>query len=164
MPRIRYSGFEYSCRSGMDGILHISLGAVNANWNSDGWNVNANSVDNPNKWNDGNQVLSCDYFLSSVLVAEVFVSRPLRQPPIIFPIISISLPSERNLLLEIRLVSHIICTKKRRESVLLKQSSSIPIFCAEPVYVAFLSSSKRSRSKLSIFNPMPNLSVRGMLR
>jgi len=33
---------------------------VNANWNADddGWNVNANSVDNPNRWNVGNQVLS----------------------------------------------------------------------------------------------------------
>ncbi|MFA6416499.1 MAG: hypothetical protein WCW56_03390 [Candidatus Paceibacterota bacterium] len=34
------------------------LRAVNVNWNDDGWNVNANSVENPNDWNDGNQVFS----------------------------------------------------------------------------------------------------------
>jgi len=40
------------------------LWAVNVNWNSDGWNVNANSVTDPNKWNEGNQVFSRNcYFL-----------------------------------------------------------------------------------------------------
>jgi len=34
------------------------LRAVNVNWNDGGWNVNANSVENPNRWNDGNQVFS----------------------------------------------------------------------------------------------------------
>jgi hypothetical protein len=34
------------------------LRTVNANWNDDGWNVNANSVTNPNTWNDDNQVFS----------------------------------------------------------------------------------------------------------
>jgi hypothetical protein len=39
---------------------------VNANWNADnsGWNVNANSVTNPNEWNTGNQVLSRHYDIS----------------------------------------------------------------------------------------------------
>ena len=32
--------------------------AVNVNWNDDGWNVNANAVENPNEWNEGNQVFS----------------------------------------------------------------------------------------------------------
>jgi len=34
--------------------------AVNANWNSDDgyWNVKANSVENPNRWNVDNQVFS----------------------------------------------------------------------------------------------------------
>jgi hypothetical protein len=39
--------------------------AVNANWNDDSWNVNANSVENPNEWNAGNRLISRDYFLSS---------------------------------------------------------------------------------------------------
>lgn len=38
--------------------------AVNANWNDRGWNVNANSVENTNEWNDGNRVVSRDSFLS----------------------------------------------------------------------------------------------------
>lgn len=41
--------------------------AVNANRNSDGWNVNANSVENPNRWNAGNQVVSRYSFLSPPL-------------------------------------------------------------------------------------------------
>ncbi len=36
----------------------LVLRTVNANWNDDGWNVNANSVTNPNTWNDDNQVFS----------------------------------------------------------------------------------------------------------
>ena len=50
---------EYSKDSGMEGILY-RIWAVNVNWNSfnEGWNVNANSVTNPNRWNDGNQVFS----------------------------------------------------------------------------------------------------------
>ena len=33
---------------------------MNANWNAEngGWNLNANSVTNLNKWNAGNQVVS----------------------------------------------------------------------------------------------------------
>ena len=39
---------------------------MNANWNDDGWNVEANPVSNPNKWNTDNRVVS-RYFLSSPL-------------------------------------------------------------------------------------------------
>ena len=53
----------------MDGFLHENtfgvLRAVNANWNGDGWNVNANAVSNPNAWNDGNQVFSRNYHFFS---------------------------------------------------------------------------------------------------
>ena len=41
------------------------LRTVNVNWNDDGWNVNANSVENPNRWNDGNQVFSRNSVLES---------------------------------------------------------------------------------------------------
>ena len=36
--------------------MHKSFWAVHVNWNADndGWNVEANSVENPNMWNDGN--------------------------------------------------------------------------------------------------------------
>lgn len=36
----------------------VFLRAVNVNWNGDGWNVNANSVENPNDWNAGNRAFS----------------------------------------------------------------------------------------------------------
>ncbi|OGY43204.1 MAG: hypothetical protein A2820_01005 [Candidatus Buchananbacteria bacterium RIFCSPHIGHO2_01_FULL_40_35] len=64
---------------------------MNANWNSDNgcWNVNANSVEVPNEWNAGNQVLSRYYFLSSAFLAEVFAIMPFFQPPSILPIILI---------------------------------------------------------------------------
>ena len=40
------------------------LWALNANWNDDGWSVEANSPDNPNSWNAGNEFLSRNPFLS----------------------------------------------------------------------------------------------------
>ncbi len=49
---------EYSTDNGKDGPSH-EIWAVNANWNAgNGWNVNANSVTNPNRWNAENQVVS----------------------------------------------------------------------------------------------------------
>lgn len=45
------------------------LRSVNANFNAgNGWNLNANPVENPNRWNDGNQVVSrncCILFLQA---------------------------------------------------------------------------------------------------
>lgn len=52
------------------------LRAVNANWNGDGWNVNANSVENPNRWNDGNQVFSPQLLFLSYLFGGNFVLQP----------------------------------------------------------------------------------------
>lgn len=43
-----------------DGVLW----SVDCNWNDDGWNVNADSVDNPNDWNDGNRVFSRNFYIS----------------------------------------------------------------------------------------------------
>ena len=42
------------------------LRAVNVNWYDGGWNVNANELDDPNEWNDGNQVFSRNYAVSPV--------------------------------------------------------------------------------------------------
>ncbi len=41
------------------------LRAVYVNWNDDGWNVNANSIENRNEWNDDNRVFSRNYYFSS---------------------------------------------------------------------------------------------------
>jgi hypothetical protein len=67
-----------------DGLKYDNTGtlrAVNVNWNDDGWNVNANSVENPNDWNDGNQVFSRNYCFSprpmvgEFLLVDLFSSR-----------------------------------------------------------------------------------------
>ena len=53
------------------------LRTVNVNWNDDGWNVNANSVENPNRWNDGNQVFSRNCWFSPRLkVGEFLLANP----------------------------------------------------------------------------------------
>ncbi len=49
------------------------LRAVNVNWNGDGWNVNANSVENPDRWNDGNRVFSRNCCFSPVYPAGVLL-------------------------------------------------------------------------------------------
>jgi len=43
------------------------LRAVNVNWNDGGWNVNVNSIENPNPWNVGNRVFSRNYCFSLYL-------------------------------------------------------------------------------------------------
>lgn len=73
------------------------LWAVHANWNADndGWNVEANSVTNPNKWNADNQVVSRYSFLSPMPNGMgVFAKIPFFHPPTIRPISSISFPSD----------------------------------------------------------------------
>ena len=66
MSQIRYSLESIRWAVARMARRTIWLWAVNANWNqgNGGWNVNANSVENPNRWNDGNQVLSRYSFLS----------------------------------------------------------------------------------------------------
>jgi len=75
---------EYSMDGGGDGFLYESgcvLRAVNVNWNDDSWNVNANSIDDLNKWNEGNQILSrnCCIFLLLNLQEFCFAS-PFSNP------------------------------------------------------------------------------------
>lgn len=72
------------------------LWAVNANRNDDGWNLNAYSVENPNPWNAGNQVLSRYSYISSAVYAEVFEIVPFLQAPVSLPMISIVVLKEEN--------------------------------------------------------------------
>ena len=53
-----------------------NLWAVNANWNSNYryWNVEANSVENPNEWNAGNQFFSKISLFKNSLMEFLFVS------------------------------------------------------------------------------------------
>ena len=63
---------------------------MNVNWNADngGWNVNANSVTNPNRWNEGNQVFSRNCCVSPPtlrLGSFAFKAREAEEP-IVVPI------------------------------------------------------------------------------
>jgi hypothetical protein len=59
-----------NCNS--DGDFKFNLGNFENVWNDDGWNVNANSVENPNEWNDGNQVFSRNCWFSPRLGSGSF--------------------------------------------------------------------------------------------
>lgn len=61
MSQIIYNPFEYSKGGDIEDFLYENcavLRAVNVNWNDDGWNVNAYSIENPNEWNAGNRIFS----------------------------------------------------------------------------------------------------------
>jgi len=70
----------------------VVLRTVNVNWNDDGWNVNANSVENPNRWNDGNRVFSRNCcFSPATLWREFCFVTPFSIPRafVLFPVISL---------------------------------------------------------------------------
>jgi hypothetical protein len=75
--RIRYSLKSNHETVAWKALCTKRLWAVNANWNADndGWNANANSVDNPNRWNAGNQVVSRNFLVFSpdVMSWRVFI-------------------------------------------------------------------------------------------
>ena len=78
------------------------LWAVNANWYDGGWNLNANSVENPNPWSADNQVCSRYSHLPSVCVTEVFFIISFLHAPTFFPIISRFVPKEINCSFDIK--------------------------------------------------------------
>ena len=158
---------EHSIGSGTEGVMYEWRRAVNANWNDDGWNINANAVDNPNPWNAGNDVVSRYPFLSSLgalSLGEFFAINPLRHPPIIFPTSSIRTLNSSNCLFGISFDSHAICAKNRNESVIPTARVSRGTFSRIPAYVATRNDSSRSSNRVSIFAPMPNRSSRPILR
>ena len=70
---------EYSKGSGADDAAYKWLWAVNANWNGDGWDVEANSISNPNSWNAGVEFVSRYSLLprSTFSVGRVFCKQTL---------------------------------------------------------------------------------------
>lgn len=97
----------------MSGVLW----AVNCNWNGDGWNVNANPIDDPNRWNDGNQVFSRNSDISPAYLAGVFFSkRPFLQAPKFLPISSSFSESSIYFSLGINLFSQASWTRNLRIS------------------------------------------------
>lgn len=146
----------------------IALWAVNANWNSDndGWNIEANSVTNPNKWNADNQVVSRYPFLSpsSLPLGGVFCRTPLRHPPVMRPISSTALASSSYRLLAISFDSHAICRKNRNESAIPIADPKRPGLLAVSTKLALRRVSSKSRSSASILAPIPKRSSRAMFR
>ena len=143
------------------------LWAVNANWNADndGWNVEANSVENPDRWNAGNQVVSRNsYLFPSPLGGGFFATIPRFHPPTIRPISSMSFPSEVKWLCAMSPDSHAIWTKKRTASTARIASSSESSFWLTDAYAALRSESKRSSHNVSIRSPIPKRSERAILR
>ena len=61
--------------SGIDGIKH-EIYAVNANRNSDGWNVNVNEFSNSNRWNVENHVSFRNYLFSPAALLWEFLFQP----------------------------------------------------------------------------------------
>jgi len=60
------------------------LRAVNVNWNDDGWNLEANSVLNPDGWNDGNLFFSRNLLFFSCRLGGSFLLKaffPTSQHP-----------------------------------------------------------------------------------
>lgn len=105
------------------------LRTVNVNWNDDGWNVNANSVENPNRWNDGNQVFSRNCWFSPRLkVGEFLLANPFFQPPSCRPISSSFPIKSEYVSVGIILLSHASCTKNFTISSFVMALFNIGIF------------------------------------
>lgn len=148
-------------RMRMSGVLW----AVNCNWNGDGWNVDANPVDDPNRWNDGNQVFSRNSDISPAYLVGVFFSKsPFLQAPKFLPISSSFSESLIYLSLGISLFSQASWTKNFRTSRWKIIFPNIIIFCSGGKYVAVKFNSRITRNIWSILRPNPYLSVLGKLR
>lgn len=117
-----------------EGFLHENgwvLRAVNVNWNNDGWNINANSVENPNRWNDGNQVFSRNYcFSPPTLVEGVLLWSPFFQPPSIRPISSSFKRSSEYFSVVMSLLSQASWVKNLTTSSRVMALPSKGIFCS----------------------------------
>lgn len=144
--------------------MHTIVWAVNANWNDDGWNLNANPVSNPNEWNADNRVVSRYSFLSPLPVSGVLLRIPLRHPPVMRPISSTAPASSPYCVVGINLLSHAICKKNRNESAIQIALPSNPGLLVVSTKLALRNVSRRSSNNASIRAPMPNLSSRAILR
>jgi len=149
----------------MDSAVHTASWVLNADWNDDGWNLEANSVTNPNEWNDGNVVVSPRYpFLSPPSLDGVLLKIPLRQPPVMRPISSTALARSSYCLFGIRRDSHAICKKNRSESAVFIPVPSRAGLLAVSTKLALRRTSSKSSSKASIFAPIPKRSSRAIFR
>lgn len=159
---INEDSVKYFAEGHADGAPR-ELWAVNANWDDDGWNLNANSVENPNPWDAGSQVCSRYFRFSSLPTGgEVFSKMPFFHPPAFLPIVSRFVPKETNCPLDMSLFSQSNCIKNRISSTFVMAISRNNVFCFVSANVAFLSAVNKSRRALSILTPRPNRSTRGI--
>ncbi|MFH1225741.1 MAG: hypothetical protein V1684_00440 [bacterium] len=96
--------------------------------------MNANSVENPNSWNAGNQVFFSNYCFPPAGKAGVLFKSPFLQPPSIRPISSNFWERSKYLSAGINLLSHANWTKNfrisRRDMVFVSRT----IFCSGGKY------------------------------
>jgi len=114
------------------------LWAVNANWNSDndGWNVNANSVENLNRWNAENQVVSRNSLVFSHPSGWEFLFKtPFFQPPSPRPISSSFSTNSAYCLVVINLFSHAISEKNLILSIFAIACSRYGILSKREAYL-----------------------------
>ncbi len=128
-----------SAGGGTDGSVYENesvLCTVNANWNGDGWNVNANSLGNPNRWNQGNRFVSRNYCVSPVFLAGVLLCNPFFHPPSCRPISSSLDTSSEYRSVWMSLFSHAICMKNLTMSMCDIVCESMTIFSCGGRYAA----------------------------
>jgi len=123
---------------------------VNVNWNDDGWNVNANALDD-NRWNDDNQVFSRNYWSSPAFFAGVLLSMPFFQPQSILPTSSIFASKAEYCGVVRSLFSQVICKKNLKISSPVTAFVSRGSFCSGDMKLDKKISSSVSRNARSIF-------------
>lgn len=154
MPQMRYNPKNNRWVVVLMAFGTRTLRAVNANWNSSGWNMNAYSVANPNEWNGGRRVFSRNSCISPAYRAGVFCSMPRLHPPSIRPISFKSSDNSVYVAVCRILSSHAICRKNFNKSNLPFAFARMGGFCSFWRYCAIKSSSSMSKKRASIFAPM----------
>ena len=137
------------------------LRAVNANWNDDGWNLNANSVENPNEWNAGNRVVSRNYGRSPGLRFGSLSRMPRFQPPSMRPISSIWMESAEYLVVWMSFVSQASCKRNFKVSSFEMHVPRPSILLAIDIKLVSDIFSKNFMKCASITLPNPYRSTRG---
>jgi len=105
------------------------LRVVNVNWNDDGWNVNANALDD-NRWNDDNRVFSHNYCYSPDAGAGVLFSMPFFHPHSILPTSSALAIRAEYCSVLMSLFSQVICKKNFKVSIRVTAFVSNGSFCS----------------------------------
>lgn len=135
------------------------LRAVNANWNDDGWNFNANPLDND--WNDNNRFVSRNYRCSPEDGLGSLLSIPFFQPPSILPISSNCPEMIEYFSVGISFNSQDVCRRNFIISSLDMQRFIPSTFLSITRKDVRYTCSRNSMKCKSVLYPMPHRSTRG---